>query len=706
MPLPPVEGVPVARGVRVAAGIWQQVAKRRAELRRDQGELEATWILGVAFFFGLVSLLNSCTTLHACASCTATLRGLGCSYVGSASIYGDAEYNSSASLGELARGACAPGERQQLDHGWRVCRPLRSYPDALETEVFGANTSYHQQYCGAWIDAKSSVREEPLYYSTYDASVVDHNLQDAIDASFAFPIGYGDLGKFNAACQRVHGNVAALRAASRIAFAKMHDTVLRRNRSVEGRLYDLGALAVHGCDTPVGVGVSVHQGGFFAHLQAGTLPSSTRMRLSLAAMNLRTQVPGALRVLELVAGAEPTHGVVDEPHALAVLGGAADFPPAIAEAMAGGKLHTEPTPELAQFIAVVASGNVSEVDVDAFLAGLLAVCVLEIDDLIDRPGDREALPRFTALGRRKYAGDGDPLNDDDADKAMVGAPFTWSGLNFFSPGRHERVCADFTAALFPEELDAIAYRIVVPDGLSEGIETLWPMLKEAAAHVIENDAEIAAVLGDPAGVAAVAKTVELRIPGAPDYTSFAQKRASTDLQLSSDDGIVWMALKAAAAQFQQRALVLLNPDASVCDFDFLYDALVVNAYILPSFACSHLLLGMLRRPFADADYDGVSLDTRLGFILGHEIGHSTMLTTRSYSRSAKLFYGYQASTLDEAIADLVSAKALIHAGLASAEEVCAHVSQVWCGVPTVWRPSNPSHPLVNERGDLLCSKIL
>ena len=75
MPLPPVEGVPVARGVRVAAGIWQQVAKRRAELRRDQGELEATWILGVAFFFGLVSLFNSCTTLHACASCTATLRG-------------------------------------------------------------------------------------------------------------------------------------------------------------------------------------------------------------------------------------------------------------------------------------------------------------------------------------------------------------------------------------------------------------------------------------------------------------------------------------------------------------------------------------------------------------------------------------------------------------------------------------------------------
>ena len=114
----------------------------------------------------------------------------------------------------------------------------------------------------------------------------------------------------------------------------------------------------------------------------------------------------------------------------------------------------------------------------------------------------------------------------------------------------------------------------------------------------------------------------------------------------------------------------------------------------------------MRRPFADADYDGVSLATRLGFVMAHEIGHSTMLTTRSYSQSAKLFYGYEASTLDEAIADLVSAKALIHAELATAEEVCAHVSQVWCGVPTVWRPSNPSHPLVNERGDLVCEKIL
>lgn len=706
MPLPPVEGVPVARGVRVAAGIWQQVAKRRAELRRDQGEVEATWILGIAAFFGIVSLFNSCTTLHACDSCTATLRGLGCSYVGSASVYGDAEYNSSASLGELARGACAPGERQQLDHGYRVCRPLRAYPDALETEIFGLNTSNHQQYCGAFIDAKSSVRETALYYSTYDQDAVNHNIQHAIDASFAFPLGEGDLGKFRGACERVYGNVAALRAASRIAFSKMHGDVLKHDTSVEGRLRDVGALAVHGCDTPVGVSVSVNAGGFFAHLQAGELPSATRMRLSLAAVHLSTQVPGALRVLELITGAEPTHGVVDEAHALAVLSGAADFPPAIAEAMAGGKLRTEPTPELAQFIAVVAAGNVSATDVDAFLAGLLAVCVLEVDDLMDHPEDREALPRFTALGRRRYQGDGDPLNDDDADKGMTGSAFTWSGLSFFSPGRHERVCEDFTAALYPEELDAIAYRIVVPDGLSEGIETLWQILKDSVAHVIENDPDIAAVLGDPAGVAAVAKSVELRIPGAPVESSFAQRRADVDLQLSSDSGVVWMALKAAAAQFRRRALALLNPDASVCDFDFLYPAETANAYILPSFACSHVLLGMLRRPFADDLYTDESLAARLGFVMAHEAAHSTMLTTRSYWRSPALFAGYQQSTLDEAIADLVAAKAIVHSELATAEEVCAHVSQLWCGVAPLLRPTNPSHPLVNERSDLLCSKIL
>ena len=329
-----------------------------------------------------------------------------------------------------------------------------------------------------------------------------------------------------------------------------------------------------------------------------------------------------------------------------------------------------------------------------------------IDDLMDHPEDREALPRFTALGRRTYKGDGDPLNDDDADNAMVGAPFTWSTLNFFSPGRHEKVCADFTAAMFPEELDQIAYRIVVPDGLSEGIETLWQILKEAVAHVIENDPDIAAVLGDPAGVAAVAQTVELRIPGAPDESSFAQRRAPVELQLSSDSGVVWMAMQAAAANFQRRALELLNPGASVCDFDYLYSALTVNAYILPSFACSHVLLGMLRRPFADDLYTDESIVTRLGFVLAHEIGHSTMLTTRSYWRSPALFAGYQQSTLDEAIADLVSAKAIVHSELATAEEVCAHVSQLWCGVPTVLRPTNPSHPPINTRGDLVCSKIL
>ena len=73
---PPVEGVPVAPGVRVAAGIWQQVAKRRAELRRDQGEVEATWILGIAAFFGIVSLFNSCTQTCTHAECMWNARAL------------------------------------------------------------------------------------------------------------------------------------------------------------------------------------------------------------------------------------------------------------------------------------------------------------------------------------------------------------------------------------------------------------------------------------------------------------------------------------------------------------------------------------------------------------------------------------------------------------------------------------------------------
>ena len=260
--------------------------------------------------------------------------------------------------------------------------------------------------------------------------------------------------------------------------------------------------------------------------------------------------------------------------------------------------------------------------------------------------------------------------------------------------------------MFPEAVDRITHRALVSPQLEARIETLWQDLRDAVAHVLEHDAAVARVLEDPAVAAAAAKEVELRIPGAPLASPFAQKRAAVELQFSSDDGVVWMALKTAAAQFQRRALELLNPDASICDFDFLYEAMVVNAYIIPSFRCSHVLLGMLKRPFADVAYDDTSLVTRLGFILGHEIAHTTMLTGRTYSRSPELFYGYRWSTNDEAIADLASAKALVHAQLATPEEVCAHVSQLWCGVPTVWPPEDPSHPLVNERGDLVCQKIL
>ena len=51
--------------------------------------------------------------------------------------------------------------------------------------------------------------------------------------------------------------------------------------------------------------------------------------------------------------------------------------------------------------------------------------------------------------------------------------------------------------------------------------------------------------------------------------------------------------------------------------------------------------------------------------------------------------------------------AIVRAGLATAAEVCGHVSQVWCArvpIGATYSSSN-AHPAPNERGDKLCATL-
>ena len=228
------------------------------------------------------------------------------------------------------------------------------------------------------------------------------------------------------------------------------------------------------------------------------------------------------------------------------------------------------------------------------------------------------------------------------------------------------------------------------------------------AQVVLNNPSISSVLGDPALVAEAVRTTTVRIAGAPRNTWAGLQRGYADGFLDSGDGPLLMAVKQAKAVFTDRMDILFAGE-NPCAGPPIYDALDSNAYIYPGARCTHLLLGMLRRPFADERYDNASLATRVGYVLAHELAHNTLTTNSIQPEFANLLHQYSSSAVhNEAIADVVAALAIIHAGLATGEEVCHHVSQLWCARVPLWynhASTGAIHPGPNERGDHLCATL-
>ena len=125
-----------------------------------------------------------------------------------------------------------------------------------------------------------------------------------------------------------------------------------------------------------------------------------------------------------------------------------------------------------------------------------------------------------------------------------------------------------------------------------------------------------------------------------------------------------------------------------------------------------MLLGMARRPWADVDYDDVSLLSRWGYIVAHELAHLALNTGYAAGVEAGLLQHYEPGTVDESIADALALLALMHhptlqAHTDGAAELCAHLSQSWCARTPALYELYPigSHPRANARGDSGCKTL-
>ena len=185
---------------------------------------------------------------------------------------------------------------------------------------------------------------------------------------------------------------------------------------------------------------------------------------------------------------------------------------------------------------------------------------------------------------------------------------------------------------------------------------------------------------------------------------------ASPVQLSSDDGALVMLLKQSNHLFVNRLSLVQNGQNGVCDLPALYSSTTRNAYFFPIHGCSVLLPGILVPPFASNLYDDNSLRARIGWIVAHEFAHATAAVRWNRAAMDALLVGYRESTQAEAVADVAAAAAIIaRYPEIGREAFCQHLSQLWCARQPMFSnwvgfgTAAPSHPLPNERGDLLCA---
>lgn len=699
----------------------------------SNASLEAVLVVATSLVVGLFAGSVHCEELRVCsaAGTCASASTWGdewytCSFtnhvnVVSDKLYGSDERGDATFSAALTREVCAPGEKLHRNSVTSAieCAPWRTWPDAFDPKIADADaTLEHDQACGAWIQAGPAVQPSVEYHAFYDGSrgvaAVQHADQYAYRST---RLSGTDMGKFYTACSAtILSGAAAVRSSAKEAYAHLQTGLggLTTQRRV---LEAVGWLSSHSCDSPVQIGVSVGGSNFIATSQEGSAFTASALASALYAVD------------------EP-RGLQDAASAGNALVNAAtaSSPPTTLESMEfvyeGGSARTDhdtvpiqmaATPTLDGLVYITSTGQGRFEEASAYVHGVAALCAFALHGAMDvesAGGYTAALsevhalrakkPRAAALGRLRGGHFGHAMSEVSNETLAQASGVTFSQLEAAPKGNAHTDCAAMTNFLFPDRMDEQHFHMLVTDKLYARAEEITAVLRESAAQVVVDNPSIAAVLTDPAAVAADIRTTTVRIAGAPKGTWAGLQRGHADGVLSSADGPLLMALKQARALFIDRVNSLFD-GSGLCAAPAVYDALTTNAYIQPSSLCSHVLLGILQKPFADERYDNTSLATRFGYVMAHELAHTTLNTQFNQPQYANLLHRYSSSAVhDEAISDVIAALAILHAGLATGEQVCGHVSQLWCARVPVWYDhyaTEAAHPGPNDRGDHLCATL-
>tara|TARA_B110001452_G_scaffold157687_1_gene131216 strand:+ start:6365 stop:8593 length:2229 start_codon:yes stop_codon:yes gene_type:complete len=653
-----------------------------------------------------------------------------CSFSNVVSPAGDALYNTSAlGLKAVLQATCVVGERLGADSS---CMPHRSYPDALDDVIMDPDASqFHDQACGKWITAASSDATKPVYWSLYDRDEWSDALLSATSQLFKSPsLSTTNVGKFYDQCvTTVAAGSAAMHASALNAYDFIVNEMIRSTNVTNTRdaLLAMGSLVGHSCDASVSIGFALYGNGYAALVYEGVSYPEEVLSEALFAVTenwndqLFEDAEAANRHVKDNAWNSPAASTLE-----------------IAQLLKGAfEEYVDENTTTAAYIQTTAYldgfihlAKTEQWDlVNAFLKGSAAMCAFAISDaagvfgttddgvLLKVSHVRVALDNIarskapaSALGRLKVPSDnfGDGMFDIDANSTIINASsITLAQLRAAPLGDPDEDCMSLTRALFPDEMDTIYHDLVVTPLLSERLRAVTESTRHAVHASVLSNRNFTAFLSNEQAVADAVLQARIRIPGAPRGSWAGAARDIPMASFASDDGVVVMAFKQARSVYVDRVVELAFKGVDLCEGPPTYDSLTANAYIYPSIGCSYYLFGMLHRPWADEMYDDTSLALRIGYVIGHELSHLSMVTSWPQATKDALLHRYPANVHNEAIADLIAGVALVENGTATKEEFCMHVSQLWCArmPPLYVEAPGATHPAPNFRGDALCETM-
>jgi hypothetical protein len=696
--------------------------------------------ISVSVFVALVALSRSCEAQSNClaAKTCAPLDTSTCSFQNLVSPAGYRLFNTTSDAGSLAgleRGVCAPGERQNLIDDELVCLRARSYPSALNAEITdAAGTSDHERACGAWMDAGNGL--ERTTWAFYDEADVTADVVDAMNARLRIRGGGSNPSKFRAACTRMIVNNAGGPAGT-LAYdhlvAMLPGTITTKAQALAG----VGVLAAHYCDAPALVGLTfdvARSVGIAINITEGQTFTSAEMHEYLYAADATRPVRDAAKTFSDAMAAIETPATVSHADAVLVYTGATVGTSVESTSVDPWLYADGALPSLARFItAYEAQGGDAA---RAYLLGAAARCAFAVRNVVTGemgdtntvrmrrrpdPAPKPVVDNLVpaALGRlRSLAASADRLSTVTPAVALAATTVTWSALGrrskLASSTRYHATsaCDTALAAAFPDHLDEIAFELLIPEFLYTRLGTLVSDLRPAVASAIANSI-FAPVLADPAKASSIAASSVVHVAGAPTGTwggPSSSLSAVAQASFTSADGALVMLLKQARSLFLHRMALVQDRTNNVCDMPSLFSATSRNAYNLPSHGCSMLLPGILVPPIASVNYDDDSLRSRIGWVIAHEIAHSTAAVAFNQPAMDTLLVGYAPSTQTEALADVIAATAVLQRfPQIGNETLCQHLSQLWCArkrhsfTRLFYLVEAGSHPAPNERGDLACA---